>query len=215
MVTIDLCFSLKGSEIPADHGYALFSAISHVIPSLHDDKTIGVHPISGMLTGGRMLHLTDGSRLVLRMNSERIQEVMHLSGKRLDIGGYTVSVGLPSPMMLRPASNLHSRIVVIKGFLEVEPFLEACRRQFATLGVTGDMTVPTRVSSAPLEHGKGNATSFIRRTIRIHDMTVVGYAVQVNGLSPQDSIRLQEAGLGGRRRFGCGIFVPLAGGRQT
>jgi len=37
---------------------------------------------------------------------------------------------------------------------------------------------------------------------------VVGYAVVVRGLDPEGSLRLQERGLGGRRRFGCGLMVP-------
>jgi CRISPR-associated protein Cas6 len=39
---------------------------------------------------------------------------------------------------------------------------------------------------------------------------VVGYALRVNGLTEEGSIRLQEEGLGGRRRMGCGIFVRAA-----
>jgi CRISPR-associated protein Cas6 len=172
---------------------------------------MGIHPIVGMLVGGRLLRITERSRLVLRMNSERVREVMLLSGKRLNIDGHEVSVGLPSPMMLHPASTIRSRMVLIKGFLEVEPFVEACRRQIVAIGVAGEVTVPVSTSSEPLEHGKGHGSPFIRRTVRIRDKIIVGYAVQVAGLSPEDSIKLQEAGLGGRRRFGCGIFVPFAG----
>ena len=32
---------------------------------------------------------------------------------------------------------------------------------------------------------------------------VVGFALRVNGLTAEESIRLQEEGLGGRRRMGC------------
>lgn len=49
----------------------------------------------------------------------------------------------------------------------------------------------------------------IRRTLRIRDKTVVGYALAVTELTADESIRLQEAGVGGRRRFGCGLFVLL------
>lgn len=211
MVTIDLTFALRGSEIPADHGYVLFSAISHVVPSLHGDEAIGIHPVAGMLVGGRLLRITSRSRLVLRMDSERVREAMPLSGKRLSIDGHEVSVGLPVPMVLRPAPALRSRVVVIKGFLEVEPFVEACRRQLAAMMVMGEVRVSTRASSEPLEHGKGHDAPFVRRTLRVRDKVIVGYATEVHGLSPTDSIKLQEAGLGGRRRFGCGVFVPFEG----
>jgi len=32
--------------------------------------------------------------------------------------------------------------------------------------------------------------------------------LHVNGLTAEESIKLQEIGLGGRRHMGCGIFVP-------
>ena len=47
-----------------------------------------------------------------------------------------------------------------------------------------------------------------RKTLTIHDKKVVGYSMQINGLSDVDSIRLQEHGLGGRRKMGCGFFEP-------
>ena len=40
--------------------------------------------------------------------------------------------------------------------------------------------------------------------MRIRDKRVVGYAVLATGLTVEESIRLQEHGLGGRRRMGCG-----------
>jgi CRISPR-associated protein Cas6 len=48
----------------------------------------------------------------------------------------------------------------------------------------------------------------IRRTLGIHGKQIVGFAVRVDGLSSEDSLTLQARGLGGRRRFGCGAFVP-------
>lgn len=209
MVTVDISFKVTGSEIPVDHGYALYSAISHIIPSIHANKDVGVHPISGLLIGKRLLRITDKSRLVLRTGSEHIRDMIRLSGKRLIVEGYELSVGLPSTMMLRPATIVRSRIVVIKGFLDVEPFLGACRKQLNEMGVDGQVNVPVRLMPEPVEYGMGQRSPFIRRTLRIHDKVIVGYAVEVRDLSAQDSIRLQERGLGGRRRFGCGIFVPV------
>jgi CRISPR-associated protein Cas6 len=211
MVMVDLSFGLRGSEIPVDHGYALFSAISRLLPFLHGDQKVGIHPISGLLIGHRLLRITEKSRLVFRIDSEQIKDIIPLSGKRLSVNGYELIVGLPTPVMLRPAPKLLSKIVVIKGFIEEEPFLEACKRQLAEIGVKGSISLPPRQSSEPFEYGKGNQTASIRRTIRIHDKEIVGYAVQVDGLASQDSLKLQEIGLGGRRRFGCGIFVPHEG----
>ena len=48
-----------------------------------------------------------------------------------------------------------------------------------------------------------------RRTIRIHGKEVVGYELIIEGLTADESIAIQTAGLGGRRHMGCGVFVPL------
>ena len=58
---VDVAFALRGSTIPADHGYLLFSAISRHLPSLHGDETVGIHPVAGRLVGNRQLELTPAS----------------------------------------------------------------------------------------------------------------------------------------------------------
>jgi CRISPR-associated endonuclease/helicase Cas3 len=35
-----------------------------------------------------------------------------------------------------------------------------------------------------------------------------GYPVAITGLSEADSLMLQQIGLGGRRRMGCGVMIP-------
>jgi CRISPR-associated protein Cas6 len=47
--------------------------------------------------------------------------------------------------------------------------------------------------------------------MRIKDKKLVGYALRVTGLTAEESIRLEEEGLGGRRRMGCGVLVPFRG----
>jgi CRISPR-associated endonuclease/helicase Cas3 len=44
--------------------------------------------------------------------------------------------------------------------------------------------------------------------LRIRDREIVGFALHVDGLGATDSLRLQATGIGGRRRFGCGVFAP-------
>jgi Cas6 Crispr len=48
MPYVNLAFRLTGSKVPVDHGYALYSAISRILPEIHGAKNIGVHPIRGM-----------------------------------------------------------------------------------------------------------------------------------------------------------------------
>src|ERR1700682_4012802 len=47
MSVVDLSFGLTGGPVRVDHGYPLFSAISRVLPQLHADGHVGVHPLHG------------------------------------------------------------------------------------------------------------------------------------------------------------------------
>ncbi|NOJ27421.1 MAG: type I-MYXAN CRISPR-associated protein Cas6/Cmx6, partial [Nitrososphaera sp.] len=200
MVVLDISFRVEGTEIPADHSYILLSALSRIIPELHGDQSVGIHPISGVLLGDRLLRLTGNSSLVLRVPHERLSLLVCLSGKRLDLNGHTLTIGMPTPRILKPVAALRSRLVVIKGFTEHEGFIEACRRQLELRDIKGEVNIPLKQQSSSFEGrtgASGNTSLLLRRTIMIHDKVVVGYAIQVAGLSPDDSIRLQEFGLGG------------------
>ena len=210
MPFVDVSFRLHGKLIPADHGYHLFSAISKIIPDLHGDNEIGLHPISGKITDNRCLALAPRSSIIFRIEANRIKQILPLAGKKLRIGEHEVRVGVPQTKALKPNDRLYSRLVVIKGFMEPETFLEAARRQLDALIVKG---TPALVAQAQLvKHSEGQRSGshspFLRRTIRIRDKEIVGFALKVDGLTTDESFRLQEKGLGGRRRFGCGIFIP-------
>ncbi len=98
MPVIDLSFVLIGTTIPLDHGYSLFSAICRVIPGLHGDRRIGVHPVRGRQTAPGVLTLTDRSRLKLRLPSEEIAPYIALAGKELDLEGHHLR-GSASPRL--------------------------------------------------------------------------------------------------------------------
>jgi CRISPR-associated protein Cas6 len=47
--------------------------------------------------------------------------------------------------------------------------------------------------------------------LRIKEKRVVGFPLRVTGLTAEESITLQEQGLGGRSKMGCGFFMPTRG----
>jgi CRISPR-associated protein Cas6 len=204
MAMIDLHFPVVGSRLPTDHGYALYSALTEMIPVLHGESIPWrVAGIPGHFAGDGLLRLDPKrSRLRFRLPAENIPIMLPLTGKALTIAGHTIRVGVPlvRPLILAPA--LMARTVTIKGFVEPAPFLEAVRRQLDGLGVKGDAGIP--ITQQGKRAGKPH-----RQVLRIKEKQVVGFAVQVTGLDAQESITLQEHGLGGRGRMGCGFFVPL------
>jgi len=210
MPVVDVAFRLTGDRIPADHGFALFAALCRVVPELHGDSEVSVHTVSGRFVGNRLLALSDRSFLTVRIASDRVRQVLPLAGKALRIGDHDLRVGMPQTRALAPAARLYSRLVIIKGFMEPEPFLEAARRQLAEMDVKGQPHPVAQPQVAEINRDKasGSHSPYLRRTIRIRDREIVGFALNVEELTAEESLRVQERGLGGRRRFGCGVFVP-------
>jgi len=188
---IDLAFPLHGKRIPVDHGFALYGALSRLYPSLHKDENIGVHLIRGRYSGNGFLELLPFSRLRLRIPNENISAYLGLAGKSLDLEGDVVHIGTPTIYPLRPKVALYSHLVTTKNGQDTVRFQEAVRTQLRSVGVQGKFYV-----------GK-------RRTFKIHDKQIVGYSMLLTELSAEDSLTLQEKGVGGRRKMGCGIFSPV------
>ncbi len=85
---IDLAFRLQAvGPIPADHGYALYAAVSHLIPEVHQENGVAIRPISGRLIGDRRLALMPWSTLTLRVPDGQIGALLKLAGKSLRLDG--------------------------------------------------------------------------------------------------------------------------------
>ncbi len=200
MTTLELSFPLLATTpIPADHGYLLYSALSRVIPEVHSSNGVAVHPIRGRQFGDRLMSLMPWSSLVLRTTDTRISSLIPLAGKRLNLGDRIVRIGVPQVRPLSPATALRSRLVTIKisdvsaNSLDEETFQSAVRRKLNDLQVAEESIITL---------GK-------RRTLRIKQKEVVGYEVILEALTAEESLNIQEQGIGGRRHMGCGVFVAF------
>lgn len=192
---VDASFTVFGERLPLDHGYALFSAVSRVLPLLHERSTWALHSIHGRRIEPRYLNLDGRSSMRIRLPADEIASLLPLIGCSLDIEGYPLEVGTVRILPLRPAASLWSRFVTIKGFVESDLFLDALKRQLDVLS-EGVSLSQTDVSVGP------------RRVMRIRERKVVGFRVELTGLSAEASIRLQSIGLGGRRHMGAGVLIP-------
>jgi CRISPR-associated protein Cas6 len=195
---VELSFGVIGETLPADHGYGLYSAIAHLCPQVHEQEGLSILTIAGIPDRKGKIFLTERSHLRIRLPYDCMPMVYHLAGKQLSIGSHSIRMGIPQIFMLRPGSRLRARIVTIKNHQEPESFLEAARMQLAALGVVGEAIVPLDIEGKPA-----------RKTIKIKTYSVVGFGLEVSGLSEEDSIKLQISGLGGKHRMGCGVFVPM------
>ncbi|MDO9021116.1 MAG: type I-MYXAN CRISPR-associated protein Cas6/Cmx6 [Deltaproteobacteria bacterium] len=186
---VDLAFPLTGDPVPAEHGYALFSALCRTLGDLHGAAWLAVHPIDAAPEGGGALRL--------RVDPAQAARVLPLAGATLRLDGARMAVGEARVMPIVPAPTLAARMVVLRNGVAARADFEAALAQrLAALGVRAVAEVPT----SALDDG--------RRVLRIRQQAIAGYPVVLRGLSEQDSRRVQSLGVGGRQRFGCGVFAP-------
>jgi CRISPR-associated protein Cas6 len=163
--------------------------------------------VPGRYVGSGLLRLMRGSRLWLRAPAEAIPQLLPLAGRSLEVGGHSLRLGVPQVRALTPAAVLVARVVTLKGCTEAGRFLEEARRKLDALGVRGELEVPAV--------NRGERTGELRRhVLRIKGARLVGFPLHVRGLTAEESIQLQESGLGGRHHLGCGFFIPWTPSRR-
>ena len=188
---VDLCFSIRGKTIPVDHGFDLYSCISRILPLFHEAQDVGLKLIRGRYTGDGLLSIQPNSWLVFRLFSSGLSPYINLAGNSLDLRGYLIQIGVPNTRALYPSPVLYSHLVTTRNGQDQERFLKEINRQLSEMGVKAEVHLGDR------------------KTFTVHDKKVVGYSLQLLGLTDENSIKVQEQGLGGRRKMGCGFFEPV------
>jgi len=202
---VDLLFNIVGRDIPLKHEYPLYSALSDLLGSdIHENPDIGVFPIRG-IPGSDFLMLTEKSKLRIRLPEEQIAAIAsRLCCKRLMIGPHRLHVGAMTVRPLTPAPVLKSSMVTIrpmsakKTYVKPTPeyLLQSITHACEKMGIKASLEIGNR-DGKPLG-----------RSIHIKGCSILGFPVIASNLSDDDSLRLQEQGLGGRRKLGCGLFLP-------
>ncbi len=201
---LDLTFKLRGAPIPLDNGHLTYRALSRICPPLHElnINNIGIHPIAGIPTRNNLLELTAQSRLKIRIHHQQIPLIYpYLAGQAFHIGQNSYQLDIPDYKPLISSESVYSRLVIIKGFQDSTNFIEAVQRQIDNLGIQGKIELLTRQDGTPQ-----------RRQLTLNkegkQFKVRGFGVKISELNPEDSLILQEQGIGGKRKMMCGIFVP-------
>ena len=220
---IDLAFPVYGQTIRAEHGYSLYNSLADIIPGLRDThdrywKQAGIMPITGRPLGKQRIALGESGRLILRIDCKLVKHVLPLAGARLLIRNDAVLLGEPVSHELKPVSDLLSPLVVFKGVTEPERFLSAVAAALRDLRVKGCL-LPLQKrdgvsdGSRPISKGRTSAprNSVVAPSQRHGEIVGyqerIGFGLEIRGLSPAESLRVQEVGIGGYRKFGCGILV--------
>jgi CRISPR-associated protein Cas6 len=194
MNAVDVLWPIRNAgRIPLHHQYHLFSAVSRLVPTVHECDKFGLHAIRGRSVGPGVLRLEPTSAVVIRTPPERLGTLLVLSGKKLQLAGASIHLGVPCVRALNPAVLLTSQLVTIKGYQEADEMMTGVRRQLDALSVLASVEILIGT----------------RRIVRVKQQTIVGFRVSLNGVSDEESLCVQTNGIGGRRHLGCGLFSPV------
>jgi len=203
---VDVLFSIDCKRLPVDHAYLLSAALQEAAPWIaEDDSGVAVHTVhvAGSQNGWeRPIHhgdqhliLSKRTKLTLRSPKERVEALIEdLRGKTLDLSGCSLTIGSAKIRPLSKETTLFARYVA--GALDdtEEEFLGHAVRALRDQGIEARKALCGKVT--PL----GTPTGMLHTR-----------SLMLAGLSPRDSVRLQQIGLGPHRRMGCGIFIPHKG----
>lgn len=202
---IDLSFKVTCKQIKLDHAWALTEAIYQLLPWLKDEPQSAIHHIYIPQSGNgwvradefadEVIQLSRRTRLKIRIPKSRLEDTRSLTGKTIIIDGYELTFGQCDQQLLSTLTTIVARHVHVPGTDDdEEAFLHLINEQIQSMGINVRKMLCGK--SHQLKTPEGMITT---RSLMIADIT------------PEESIQLQENGIGDYYTYGCGVFIPQKG----
>lgn len=201
---VDISFKLDCKTLPVDHAQPLSDAIHSALPWFADETFAGLHLIHVAESGNgwmrpedpetEVLCLSKRTRMTLRVPEHRIEDAYQLAGKELDIDGHVLTVKEGSAKKLSVLPTMFARYILTEQDTDEDAFLQQM------VDVLKTMDIPVTKIMAGLQH-----------KMRMHDGDVYLRSLMVAEMLPENAFKLQMHGIGGGRKFGCGLFVAQKG----
>jgi len=186
---VDAVFPINGQTLPRDHAQVLQQVLCAQWPWLSTDPLAGIHPIKVVQGGDDQALLSQRARLLLRVPAQRMEQLRAPESIDLSVAGHLLRLGPPHLRELQPHATLYSYKVAADDGDEVT-FMAAVDRELAELGIGGERVC-----------GK-------RQRMLVSGCVLTTFSLMLHALPSEQSLRLQQRGLGSHRLLGCGIFVP-------
>jgi len=201
---VDVAFSISCRCLPLDHAYGLSQAILNVLPLFKEEEDAGIHLIHGAESGNgwyrpedpdtELLQLSRRTKMTLRVPGQRLGETLALQGTTLDVSGFELTVGEGTVRPLSSLGTLFSRYVIDQQNANEQTFLAAAVDELGALGLDIHKILCGRA-----------------HPIRTPDGPIHTRSLMIAELPPEQSVKLQQKGLGPGRTMGCGLFLPHKG----
>ena len=198
----DLVFKLRGTSLDIDHAFALATALrTHFSDQIC--ARIGVHGVHMAGSGNgwnrpeqsdAALPLSRRARLAIRVHRDDSEEVGRIMKRTLQIGHQEVTLGSSVRRKLSTIGTLYARAIWCDREQPEPDFLT----EMAVLLTQMNIKVSKMICGRYGEIRTAHETIFTR-------------ALMVADLGPEESVTLQQQGLGQGRILGCGLFVPHKG----
>jgi CRISPR-associated protein Cas6 len=201
---VDLSFKVSCRSLPLDHAYALSVALQEALPWFEEEVEAGMHLIHGAESGNGwirpegpqdILYLSRRTRMTLRLPQARVQSAKTtLQGRTLNVGDNPLTLGATSVHKLSTLTTVFARYVIADNVEDEMGFLEQAADRLANLGIRVKKMMGGRL-----------------HTMTLPERTITTRSLMIDGLEVEESVSLQQQGLGPGRKLGCGLFLPHKG----
>ncbi len=195
---IDLAFIVDCKTLIYDHAYELSNQITKILPWLDENNLNGIHMLHGPGEGNgwvrstaEKIFLSKRTRLIIRIPKEKIELTKKLEGTELKVFDDILLIGKSYEKPLMPTKDLFSKFVAVNNKISEEEFLVKTENELLEIGISPKNVICGKTNSLQI----GSEIKFTR-------------SLMLPGLSKQESLLVQDIGLGEDRIFGCGLFLP-------
>lgn len=200
----DFLFKIECKTLPLDHGYSLSQQIIKHLPWINEEPRAAIHQIHVAESANgwmrpedpetELLCVSRRTKMTLRLPMTRSEDARALIGKKLDIQGHALSVGEFSTRKLSRLTTVFARYMDTGGSSDEALFLQSMHQQLLEKGIKVKKMMSGRLLTHRTDEGP-----LLTRKLMLSDLDV------------QQSVFLQENGLGDKQLMGLGIFLPHKG----
>ncbi len=197
---IDVAYRINCKTLPFDHAYELSKEITKLLPWLVEDKLSGIHTLHGPDSGNGWMRaedeeifLSQRTRLIIRMPKEKVELAKQLENQILEVLGNKIKIGKSNVKPFLVVRDLICRFVLNhEDVCENEnEFLSKMINELNSFEISIKKVICGRTKNLTIDGKKRS-----------------GRSIMIADLSKENSVRLQDIGVGEGRIFGCGIFLP-------
>ena len=200
---VDVSFKVQCKQLPLDHAYALSQTIQKELPWISDETQAGIHLIHGAESGNgwirpqepdALMCLSRRTRFMLRLPKHRLLDAERIADKVLDVDGYELILSKPRQKLLSPLTTIFSRYIITEHIEDEEAFLNQAAEMLQKQGIRVKKMI-----------------SGLTHVLRMPEQNLNTRSLMIDDLEIEESMYLQQQGLGEGRKVGCGLFLPHKG----